>query len=77
MDIDKELDDIKETTEVMSEEFVIQGSNYRCKVTVLCIFSDEEDKFVGGEWRLRINEILVTDLPPAPPMEKDNIPPVC
>ena len=62
------LGDIKETTEVMSEEFILQGTNYECKLTVICIFSDEKGEFVGGEWRLRINETLVTDLPPAPPI---------
>ena len=68
MDSYKELEDIKETTEIIPEEFIVQGTNYKCKLTVLAPYNSDEDTFEELEWRLRINETLVTDLPPAPPI---------
>ena len=51
-----------------ASEFTVEGTKYNCKLKL----NVKEEQYL-----LWINEALVTELPPAPPIKKENIPPVC
>ena len=48
-------------------EFTLKDSGRKCKLT----------RDFGHAYKLWIDETLATDLPPAPPIAKDDIPEVC
>ena len=52
-------------------QFRVEQFDWDCKLTFEGPYYDE------GKYLLWINEVLVTDLPAAPPIKKENIPVVC
>ena len=51
-------------------QFSVDQFDWNCKLSY-------EGDFKQGKYLLWINEVLVTDLPAAPPIKKENIPVVC
>ena len=51
-------------------KFSIEQYNWDCKLSY-------KEKPYPAKYLLWINEVLVSDLPAAPPIKKDNIPVVC
>ena len=51
-------------------EFSIGDLDWHCKLSF-------KGKWENGKYLFWVNDILVTGLPKAPPIQKDNIPPVC
>ena len=51
-------------------QFIVEEFNWDCKLSY-----DGND--YSGKYLLWINEVLVSQLPAAPPIKKDNIPVVC
>ena len=63
---------IRDTQDKTPKEFVLKDSGRKCK---LAIENDEEGYLKN--YVMWIDETLVTDLPPAPAIEKEDIPVVC
>ena len=60
---------IRGTLESKPQEFTLKDSGRKCKLAKI---EDEHDSY-----HLWIDDTLVTELPPAPPLAKDDIPVVC
>ena len=61
------------STTILSEsplEFCVKQYDWKCKLSY-------QGESKDGKYLLWINGVLVTDLPAAPPIKKEDIPPVC